>query len=143
MAVMSLFVRRSSGRQEEARRPDERESFDSGGSEGSQDRVDRDRPRNPSPPRGGRGDAGGASFRDGEHKDKGNRESFRRETVAAKRNRSGAGGLQIVAGLARWWCRVRSASAGLFQKNFEDLAPARVSKSPKRAYQSRRCADGR
>src|SRR2546430_6514016 len=102
MAAMSWFVRRSSDLQQVARRNNERESFNSGSGEGSEDRVDRDGPRNAGAPRRGRGDASGAPFRFGEHEDKSDRESFRRETVAAKRNGSGARRLQVVTSLARW-----------------------------------------
>src|SRR5438552_10089310 len=119
MAAMSWFVRRSSDRQREARSNNERESFNSSRGEGSQDRVDRDWARNAGVTRRGRGDASGAAFRFGEHEDKSDREPFRRETVAAKRNRSCARRLQVVAGLARRRRRVRAAAARLFQENLE------------------------
>ncbi len=51
-------------------------------------------------PRRCRRDAGGASFRLGEHEDEGGSQSFRREAVAAKRHRPRTCWLQVVACLA-------------------------------------------
>src|SRR5205085_11695203 len=127
MAAMSWFVQRSRSPRWEARRSNERESLDSCGGKRSQDRVDRDWARNAGAARCGRGDARGASIWVGQHEDKSDRKPFRRETVAAKRNGSRARRLQIIAGLARRRCRVRTASSRLFKEDFEDVAASGVS----------------
>src|SRR5256885_16872691 len=139
---MSLFVRVSRSQGPEARR-NERESFNSRSGEGSEDRVDRDRARNAGVARRRGGDARGASFRNCQHENESDRESFRSEAVAAKRNRPRACRLQIVAGLAWRRCRVRSASARLLQEDFEDAATSGVSESAERTDQGGRRFENR
>src|SRR2546423_3386141 len=115
MAAMSWFVRRSRSRLLEARKNNERESFDSCSGERSQDRVNRDWSWNAGVARRCCGDARGASFRLGKHQDKSDSEPFRREAVAAKGDWPGARRLQVIAGLARWWRRVWAPSSCLLE----------------------------
>ena len=66
-----------------------------------------------------RGDARGAAFRFGQHEDQSRSRFVRRKAVAAKRNRSRPGRLQIVADLARRWRRFWPEAARLFEESCE------------------------
>src|SRR5437868_15195719 len=127
MAALSWFVRHSRSRLLEARKNNERESFDSCSGERSQDRVNRDWSWNAGVARRCCGDARGASFRLGKHQDNSDSEPFRREAVAAKANRPGARRLQVIADLARWWRRVWTTSSSLLEENVENFTAAGVS----------------
>src|SRR5437588_12478080 len=104
---MSSFGPRSRNRREK-RKLNERESFDSGGCEGSEDRADRECSGNTGASRRGRGDARGAPFRLGEYEIESGRESFWRETVAAKRNGPCARRLPVVGDVAGRGCAPRA-----------------------------------
>src|SRR6516225_1522786 len=93
------------------RRTNERESFDQIRSERSEARHYRGWPRYAGCARCRSRDARGAAFRFCQHKDKSRSRFVGRKTVAAKRDWSRPGRLQIIADLARWRSRFWSEAA--------------------------------
>src|SRR5207244_12508147 len=63
--------------------------------------------------------------------------------MATKRNRPCPRRLQILAHLARRRSRFRTEAARLLEKSSQKCPPARISESPQRADQRRRCPDHR
>src|SRR4030095_15194684 len=125
------------------RRRNERESFNQSRSERSKDRLDRGRSRYAGCGRYGRGDAGGAAFWFRQHEDQGRSRFVRRKAMAAKRNRSCPGRLQIIADLARWRRRFWPEAARLFEESWKVRSSTRFSKSAERTHQRRGCFDHR
>src|SRR4029077_4675372 len=125
------------------RRRNERESFNQSRSERSKDRPDRGRSRHACGARCGSGDACGAAFWFRQHEEKGRSRFVRRKAVAAKRNRSRPGRLQIIADLARWRRRFWPQAARLFEESWKVRSSTRFSKSAERTHQRRGCFDHR
>src|SRR6476646_2912982 len=125
------------------RRRNERESFNQSRSERSKDRPDRGRSRHAGCARCGSGDARGAAFWFRQHKDQGGSGFVRRKAMAAKRNRSRPGRLQIIADLARWRRRFWTEAARLFEESWKVRSATRLSKSAERTHQRRGCFDHR
>src|SRR5262249_3009463 len=105
--------------------------------ERSKDRPDRGRSRHAGCARCDSGYARGAAFWFCQHKDQSRGRFVRRKTVAAKRNRSCPGRLQIIADLARWRRRFWPKAARLLEEGWKVRSPPRFSKSAERTHQRR------
>src|SRR5512132_434088 len=125
------------------RRTSERESFNQSRSERSKDRPDRGRSRYAGCARCGSGDARGAAFWFRQHEEQGRSRFVRRKAMAAKRNRSCPGRLQIIADLAGRRRRFWPEAARLFKESWKVRSSTRFSKSAERTHQRRGCFDHR
>src|SRR6476619_1644022 len=125
------------------RRRNERESFNQSRSERSKDRPDRGWSRHAGCARCGSGDARGAAFWFRQHEEQSRSRFVRGKAMAAKRDRSRQGRLQVIADLAGWWRRFWPEAARLFEESWKVGSSTRFSKSVERTHQRRRCFDDR